>query len=306
LGLNQPAPAPRRTNPLSIDPHTAPSSGNLDYLLEDEGEPKRGGAWKLVLIVIALALAAGFGYLRWKGQGLPGLRAGANKPSAVARNEGASGASSAAPSADSTATSPEVVANQSAPKLSGTTDSAPTPAVPTAATTASNPAVSGTQPSPEPNAGVSGSGDAASAEARPPVTKDTASAANSTAASAARPNPASAQPSARPRAATPFRAADPVAEAQKYIYGKRVPQNCERGLRLLKPAADQANPKAMIEMGALYSAGLCAPRDLPTAYRWFALALRKDPNNLSVQADLKKLWGEMTQPERQLAIRLSQ
>jgi hypothetical protein len=34
--------------------------------------------------------------------------------------------------------------------------------------------------------------------------------------------------------------------------------------------------------------------------------LRKDPNNQSLQADLNKLWGEMTQPERQLAIRLSQ
>jgi len=99
---------------------------------------------------------------------------------------------------------------------------------------------------------------------------------------------------------------DPVNEAQKYIYGKGVRQDCDRGLRLLKPAADQANSKAMIEMGALYSAGLCTPRDLPTSYRWFAMALRKDPNNQSLQSDLQKLWGEMTQPERQLAIRLSQ
>ena len=71
-------------------------------------------------------------------------------------------------------------------------------------------------------------------------------------------------------------------------------------------AAAQANPKAMIEMGALYSAGLCTPHDLPTAYRWFAMALRKEPDNQSVQTDLQKLWGEMTQPERQLAIKLSQ
>ena len=100
--------------------------------------------------------------------------------------------------------------------------------------------------------------------------------------------------------------ADPVSEAQKYIYGRGVVQDCERGMRLLKPAAAQANPKAMIEMGALYSAGLCTPHDLPTAYRWFAMALRKEPDNQSVQADLQKLWGEMTQPERQLAIKLSQ
>jgi TPR repeat protein len=77
-------------------------------------------------------------------------------------------------------------------------------------------------------------------------------------------------------------------------------------MHLLRPAAEQSNPKAMVEMGALYSAGLCTPRDLPTAYRWFALALRKEPENVSLQGDLKKLWGEMTQPERQQAIKLSQ
>jgi len=77
-------------------------------------------------------------------------------------------------------------------------------------------------------------------------------------------------------------------------------------MRLLKPAANAGNPKAMVEMGALYSAGLCTPHDLPTAYRWFAIALRKDPGNEAAQADLQKLWGEMTQPERQLAIKLTQ
>ena len=77
-------------------------------------------------------------------------------------------------------------------------------------------------------------------------------------------------------------------------------------MHLLKPAANQANPKAMIEMGALYSAGLCTPHDLPTAYSWFSKVLRRDPENKSALDDLTKLWGEMTQPERQLAIKLSQ
>jgi TPR repeat protein len=115
------------------------------------------------------------------------------------------------------------------------------------------------------------------------------------------------EPTAKPPASVkPAKPPDPVSEAQKYIYGRGVGQDCDRGLRILKPAAAQANPKAMVEMGALYSAGLCTPRDLPTAYRWFALALRKDPDNQAVQTDLQKLWGEMTQPERQLAIRMSQ
>jgi hypothetical protein len=123
----------------------------------------------------------------------------------------------------------------------------------------------------------------------------------------AKPNHAEDTPLAKPHAAVkPVPPVDPVSEAQKYLYGRGVAQDCERGMRLLKPAASQSNPKAMIEMGALYSAGLCTPHDLPTAYRWFALALRRDPDNNAVQNDLQKLWGEMTQPERQLAIKLSQ
>jgi hypothetical protein len=36
------------------------------------------------------------------------------------------------------------------------------------------------------------------------------------------------------------------------------------------------------------------------------MALRKEPDNQAIQTDLQKLWSEMTQPERQLAIKLSQ
>lgn len=77
-------------------------------------------------------------------------------------------------------------------------------------------------------------------------------------------------------------------------------------MRELKPAAEQANPKAMISLGALYATGVCAPRDLPTAYRWFALALRKLPDNEPLQENLQKIWAQMTQPERQLAVKLTQ
>ena len=100
---------------------------------------------------------------------------------------------------------------------------------------------------------------------------------------------------------------DPVSEAEKYIYGRGgALQDCDHGLRMLRPAADQANPRAMISLGALYTTGVCTPRDLPTAYRWFALALRKQPDNQPLQENLQRLWSQMTQPERQLAIKLSQ
>ena len=118
-------------------------------------------------------------------------------------------------------------------------------------------------------------------------------------APAAKPAPALT----KPHAAKPL---DAVADGEKYIYGRGVVQDCDRGVKMIRQAANQSNAKAMISLGALYSAGLCTPRDLPTAYRWFAIALRREPDNNSVQTDLQKLWSEMTPPERQLAIKLSQ
>ncbi len=99
---------------------------------------------------------------------------------------------------------------------------------------------------------------------------------------------------------------DSATEAERYVYGRGPAQDCDRGLRLLKTAAEQSNAKALISLGALYSTGTCTPRDLPTAYRWFVLALHKEPDNQTLQNDLQKLWNQMTQPERQSAIELSQ
>jgi Sel1 repeat-containing protein len=326
LGLNDPAPSvPRPRASLSIDPR-APSSRNLDYLLEDDDEPK-GGAGKWILILVALALAAGFGYLRWKNQGLSWLTA--SKPSAATAPADAPDANAPAASGGSTA-SPTPAANPPATSAgsqpaAGSTSSSSAPANTPASVPASPPAASSNTPaanaSPVTGTPVTGTpaspatGDTgpsnsapASATSTPSAgTKDSSDSPSDASTTPAKPRPAAAaaapQPAAPPR---PVRTVDPVTEAQRYIYGKGVRQDCDHGLRLLKPAADQSNTKAMVEMGALYSAGLCTPRDLPTAYRWFALALRKDPDNESVQADLQKLWGEMTQPERQLAIRLSQ
>jgi hypothetical protein len=36
------------------------------------------------------------------------------------------------------------------------------------------------------------------------------------------------------------------------------------------------------------------------------LALHEQPENPSLQTDLQNIWAKMTQPERQLAIKLSQ
>lgn len=296
LGLNDPPPAKRAS--LSIDPQSAPSSSNLDYLLEDEEEPHRGGAGKFVLIVVALALVVGLGYLRWKNQSFGWLGSGSSKPTPATQP---SDVPDSSPPAASSSPSPSP-ATQTPTQPA---DSAPAPTNPSA-----NPVPAAVPASAPPTvaapAGDAPGGTNPAAASTPPATAKDSSSDNpdNPPVAAPKPKPAPVEAPAKP---SPVRAIDPVTEAQKYLYGKGgVRQDCDRGLRILKPAADHANPKAMIEMGALYSAGLCTPHDLPTAYRWFALALRKDPDNQSVQTDLQKLWGEMTQPERQLAIKLSQ
>jgi len=361
LGLNQPAPSPAANsapragagNRLSIDPNSAPSSRSLDYLLEDDEEPERSGAGKFILILVALALAAGFGYLRWRNQGFAWLGVSGAKPAAATQSSDNSSANSTAPAAAGSTAPPTPVASQpsagttqpagnppasggsaaapatpgsvapgavatgpaagSAPASAGPTHSAAAPAASQPA--ANQPAASSqpptSQPAPsQPSANrvpsvqpTSSQAPSSGSASSPSTSKPSSSAPPATDSDAATAPAVKPKP---PAVVAPPKPVDPVAEAQKYIDGTGVPQNCDRGLRLLKPLAEHANPRAMIQMGALYSAGLCTPRDLPTAYRWFALALRKDPDNQSVQTDLEKLWGEMTQPERQLAIKLTQ
>jgi TPR repeat protein len=62
----------------------------------------------------------------------------------------------------------------------------------------------------------------------------------------------------------------------------------------------------MITMGALYATGHCISRDLPTAYRYFALALRLDPDNGPLRQNAEMVWKQMTAEERKQAIRLTQ
>jgi zinc ribbon protein/Sel1 repeat-containing protein len=324
--LKDPAPSPRRPGSLSIDPQSAPSSNSLDYLLEDdEDQPRSSGTGKFVLILLALALAVGMGYLRWRDHGFGWLGSDSGKRPAAQASD----------STDSSSTTPAPANSTNAPAASAAappaaTDSAPPAGAPASATSASATPASATPAPSLPAAAPVTSSTTTPANAPPaspaPATGDAPAATTTATSTAATPQPsakdaardtappanskpsaAATEPLSKPHAAVrPAPLFEELSEAQKYVYGKGVAQNCDHGLRLLKPAADQGNPKAMVEMGALYSAGLCTPRDLPTAYRWFALALRKDPDNQAVQTDLEKLWGEMTQPERQLAIKLSQ
>ena len=291
-------------------------SSNVDYLLDDVEEPRRGrGKW--LLVVVALALAVGFGYLHWKRGGFDWLNAGEKKPSAAVTptpDAGPSGADSGGTATTAGSAAPQAEgAAAPAAGAAGPAESGAAPATPSQDSSAAGPspgdAAPGTtqgaeQQSPQSSAGDSAAG-ASGAQAAESDSEKQAPPAEETPRAVAR-KPA-ARAAAKPAATKPAaaKAADSVTEAERYIYGRGVAQDCDRGLRMLKPAA-AANVKAMISLGGLYSTGTCTPRDLPTAYRWFALALHKEPDNQALQEDLQKLWSQMTQPERQLAIKLSQ
>ncbi len=332
LGLSTPGPAvDGRAEPDALRP-----SSNVDYLLDDEEEPKRGWG-KLVFIVVALALAVGMGYLHFKQAGFDGLIPADKKPVATKPPSDATQSPDSGPAAGPTTPN-------SAPPTAGignngtapaTGSGAVTPAQPTAQepaqTAPSQTAPATSQPAPASQTPPAPTQAAPAASQSAPPASSPAGAVPSQAQpvdpnlpagtaplSASRPDqqtaptaeappapkPAIPAPAmAKPPAAKPI---DPVTNAERYIYGRGVREDCDHGLRILKQAADESNAKAMISMGALYSTGTCTPRDLPTAYRWFALALHKEPDNQALQDDLQKLWSQMTQPERQLAIKLSQ
>jgi TPR repeat protein len=287
------------------------SSRNLDYLLDDDEPQAKRGFGKVLLLLVALALALGFGYLRWKQGGFDWLTGDAKKSAAAQAGDApqtpadsAPATATPAPDAMPAATPAAATPNGNADAAVGSAPGATSSAAGAAVLPVSNPAAS----APTTDSGSSGNGPAAPSAAAP-ANSSTATTPPPDAAPADARTPEVDAPPAKPERIakpTPAKPVDPVASAEKYIYGRGVTQDCDRGLRQLKPAAEQSNPKAMISLGALYSTGVCTPRDLPTAYRWFALALRKQPENSSLQDDLQKLWSQMTPPERQLAIKLSQ
>lgn len=95
-------------------------------------------------------------------------------------------------------------------------------------------------------------------------------------------------------------------KGEAYLYGRSVKENCAEAIKNLKAASGKGHPRARSTFGTMYATGHCVPRDLPTSYLWFALALRVDPNNQILEKDLSAVWNQMTPPERQLATRMKQ
>ena len=95
-------------------------------------------------------------------------------------------------------------------------------------------------------------------------------------------------------------------KGEAYLYGHGVAADCEQAMKFLKSASTKHSAKARSTFGTMYATGHCVPRDLPTSYEWFALALQVDPNNQILEKDLNAIWNQMTPPERELATKSKQ
>lgn len=100
----------------------------------------------------------------------------------------------------------------------------------------------------------------------------------------------------------PPSAADPpspaLIKAQQYLHGHGVRQSCEQGMVYLRAAARENDPQAAVQMGALYSSGVCVARDRVKAYEWFNSAREMQPENRWISRNLDELWAHMTPQER--------
>jgi zinc-ribbon domain len=269
-------------NQPSLDALREKSFSGLDSFFEPE--PPRGGG-RIVLMVILLAAlgAAGWwtytNYLRAavgrKVAALSGGEAPAENPPARPTTKDAApsagpGSSQAAPQAKNEERPPETtdVDSGSAPKtVESTAKPEAKPAIPT-------PKVALGDKSAEKNKSVATSAKASKLAAPAPAAPDSGDA--------------------------------DFHRGEAYLYGRGTRENCDEAIKNLKAASAKSNAKARSAFGTMYATGHCVPRDLPTSYLWFAMALRADPNNQILEKDLNAVWNQMTPPERQMATRMKQ
>ena len=297
-----------------------PTRGTEDvtYLFEEE-QPKRT-YWRFMLLLVILAIVGGLGYLQYARSGKSWTAPWANqKPTTPeqpsqqpqtgttppqnsaqlpAANQQANGQ---APAQNAPGNPPQPKETDIAPGAAPPAGAQSSPTPPTAANAPSTPsqpeqppanaeAKKESQPAPE-NSNVA-KNEAPSKDEAPADQPDTTE-------ETPKPKPARLKPAPVP-ATNPDDAL--VTNAEKYLYGRGVPQNCDRALVSLRAAADRQNARAQSLLGTMYGTGHCVPRDLPNAYRWFAQASRQQSDNMWIQRNLEMIWREMTPQERQLAM----
>jgi hypothetical protein len=327
----QSTPPPRQTHPAerSTQAVSGPSflgladdqpSTNLQYLLEDDAPSGHGR----MLVLLLLLVTAGFIGWRWHRDGYPWARPNpgatvSTAPPPAASTPADSSASAAPPAAGGT-DHPEAAPSAPASEKidlgplqpaaqSGDASKAAAPAAPQVqAAQAQAPETKPSEISNPKNQAVE-TDSAKQVPQQPKADSDSDESTEKQAEPTAQPAtakkvaPASKVDEEQPTNASAAADDKLVLEGEKYLYGNGVRQSCERAQRDLFAAAQRSNPKAQSVLGAMYATGHCVNRDLPSAYRWFAKALRQEPGNDRVAQDLQVLWKQMTPAERQAASR---
>lgn len=276
-GANQPSP-----NRPSTDSLREKAFSGFDSFLEPE-QPRTGGR-RILLLVVLLAALGGAGW--WTYTNYVGVTEG-RKPAA------ANSSANEVP-ADKPSTKP--AAQNASPALDG--GAPPATAASTAVT--EGPSENGSAAADADQKVVDAQAKPATKPAIPRIPLGDKS------ASKRAPIVATVKASKLPAPAAPDTGDAAFRKGETFLYGRGVPENCDEAVKNLKAASSKSNAKARSAFGTMYATGHCVPRDLPTSYLWFALALRVDPNNQILEKDLSAVWNQMTPPERQMATRMKQ
>jgi hypothetical protein len=236
-----------------------------EYLLEDESS-SRGGLRTLVLLAI-LAAILGLIFVQWRSSYKASSPAPVDKPH------------------------PTQPQGKNAP-----------PALPGSTKPAQNASTEANAAPP----GIADSAKTANADQLKPVTgpdktdqkKEVATASKQDDASPEDPDQEEAAAHPVKASATKQKPSAALLRAQQYLQGRGVPQSCEQGLMYLKAATEEQDPRAAIQMGALYSSGYCVEQDRVKAYKWFSSARDMEPANPWIEKNLNGLWAQMTPEER--------
>lgn len=290
VGLNQPSVNQPSVNRPGASPPNADSLYDTAFSSMDSyfETSERKPAWRRILLTLIIVAALG-GVAWWKYGSLEWWRGG-NQPASTQPTD--SGAATAGQPPAEPETKNPAAAARVAPS-----------AQPSEAATPGGEKSSTPSATASPSANVPAAAKPAE-KAEPPRTAAAAAKKSATAPrlSATAKTRADAEKAAK--AAAPASGDALFRKGEAYLYGRGVAKSCDQAIKYLKQAADQSSAKARSAFGTMYATGHCVPRDLPTSYRWFAQALRVDPNNQVLEKDLSGVWNQMTPPERQLATKM--
>jgi zinc ribbon protein/Sel1 repeat-containing protein len=301
LGLNQPTPETIRETTFR---------GMTTYYPEE-----RHPAWgRILLTLIFIVGLVAIGWWRYKnygapGHGMPSWLSAMNKTTPPSDNQAPQyGTKPAGQSANQNADQSKNQANDQSKAATSGDNTASTNSAADSGNSADQPNAASDK-SPDNKSADNKSADSPSAESAAKTDQPAASApakpTKAAKAAAAKADNEDSTPAAKPKPVAASSEGDGLfRKGEAYLYGRGVPESCSQAIRYLKSASDKTSSKARSTFGTMYATGHCVPRDLPTSYRWFAMALQADPNNSILEKDLSAIWNQMTPPERQLATKL--